>query len=57
MKFSGLILLAFIPLSVLAKSDYKGPKHLVGASQDSKQAILTCFEKRKLQWSNLHCRA
>ncbi len=53
MKFSGLILLALVPLSVLAKSDYRGPKNLVGATQDSKSDIESCLVSKSEKFSGV----
>jgi len=53
MKFSGLILLTLVPLSVLAKSDYRGPANLVGVTQNSKSDIESCLVSKSAKFSDV----
>jgi len=53
MKLSGLILLTLVPLFVLAKSDYRGPVNLVGATQDNKGDIESCLVSKSAKFNGV----
>lgn len=53
MKLSGLFLMSLIPLSALAKSDYRRPAHFVGATQSVRADIESCIVSASATFSGV----